>query len=74
MAGNVFEWTRSLYKNYPYDPEDGRENLEAKDKRVLRGGSFSYNRRFVRCADRDRYSPGDVRDWYSGFRVVLSLF
>jgi formylglycine-generating enzyme required for sulfatase activity len=40
MAGNVWEWTRSLYKDYPYDSGDGRESLEGSDPRVVRGGAF----------------------------------
>ena len=81
MAGNVWEWTRSLWGSgrsdlefkYPYDPRDGRENLEAGDDvhRVLRGGSFFSNRYNARCAYRFRYYPGSV--WYDrGFRVVVS--
>jgi len=81
MSGNIWEWTRSLWgKNwdnpefkYPYEPLDGRENLEApKDiLRVLRGGAFNLNHRGVRCAFRVRHYP-DFGNYYIGFRVVLS--
>jgi len=71
MGGNVWEWCSSLYKPYPYDPSDGRENLEAGALRVVRGGSFDGNRYFARCAYRDWYSP--LSDWdHGGFRVVVS--
>lgn len=73
LAGNVWEWCRSLYKAYPYDPADGRENLNASssDNRVLRGGSFYYYGQDVRCAVRDWNYPGS-RNWDYGFRVVAS--
>ncbi|MCI0696852.1 formylglycine-generating enzyme family protein [candidate division KSB1 bacterium] len=73
MSGNVWEWTRCLWgKNYPYDPNDGREQLDASRDvlRVLRGGAFYVNVRFVRCAARYRDDPFNrVRNL--GFRVVL---
>jgi len=83
MAGNVWEWTRSLWGKdfarpefgYPYDPKDGRESLEGSDEvlRVLRGGSCSFDHWFARCAYRFIYYP---LDWYGylGFRVVASPF
>jgi formylglycine-generating enzyme required for sulfatase activity len=81
MAGNVWEWTRSLWGKdmqkpdfrYPYDPVDGRENLDAPDDipRVVRGGAFSDLERLVRCMVRFRNFPF-LRNWYVGFRVVVS--
>jgi formylglycine-generating enzyme required for sulfatase activity len=71
MAGNVWEWTASLYRPYPYDPGDGREDLRrVGEKRVLRGGAFYSGARRVRCAYRDSGEVYDGRGNY-GFRVVL---
>ncbi len=71
MAGNVWEWTSSLWGEdvskptfiYPYKVDDGRENMFVSEniRRVLRGGSFFNSRRSVRCAYRGRYVP-DLRD------------
>jgi formylglycine-generating enzyme required for sulfatase activity len=71
MAGNVWEWTGSLYGPYPYDPKDGREDPRAVGKRVLRGGAFYSTARRVRCAYRDSGYADDGRGSY-GFRVVLA--
>jgi len=71
MAGNIWEWTRSSFQSYPYDPADGRENLEARGHRVLRGGSFDAGEKIVRCAFRNWHDP---EDWYRdfGFRLVIA--
>ncbi|MBN1138408.1 MAG: SUMF1/EgtB/PvdO family nonheme iron enzyme [Anaerolineae bacterium] len=76
MAGNLMEWTISLWTEefkYPYDPTDGRENVAARENvgRVARGGSFLDIRDDVRCACRVRNSP--VASYaVVGFRVVVS--
>ncbi len=69
MAGNVWEWTRSLYSEYPYRADDGREDAEAGGRRVLRGGSWFDIEWFVRCASRDWSDPLYYNFNY-GFRVV----
>lgn len=71
LSGNVFEWTRSIRRDYPYVARDGRENLVADGLRVLRGGSFVNDEKFVRAAYRNYDSPGS-RYYYVGFRVVVS--
>jgi formylglycine-generating enzyme required for sulfatase activity len=70
MSGNVWEWTRSLYKPYPYDSKDGREAPMAGE-RVLRGGYFGSYEDGVRAARRHRRHAG-FRRRNIGFRVVLS--
>ncbi|NJM07344.1 formylglycine-generating enzyme family protein [Candidatus Gracilibacteria bacterium] len=59
MAGNVWEWTRSVYQPYPYDPHDGRESTEviAQKRFTIRGGSW-YDRSIpLRAAYRDLFNP-----------------
>ncbi len=70
MAGNVWEWTSSLHKHYPYSADDGREDPTAKGDRVLRGGSFSYDRGFARVTYRYLVDPDGFLGKL-GLRVVL---
>ncbi len=71
MSGNVFEWTRSIYKEYPYSLKDDREKLESDDTRVLRGGSFYSSSRGARGAFRGWGNPL-YGYFYGGFRIILS--
>jgi formylglycine-generating enzyme required for sulfatase activity len=75
LSGNVWEWTRSLWGVYPYQPGHDRENLNAGEnqERVVRGGSFSNPSWHVRAS----YRVGlrlDSRSSNLGFRVVVSPF
>jgi formylglycine-generating enzyme required for sulfatase activity len=72
MSGNVWEWTRSLWKyDYPYDPKD--IDVTGNQYRVLRGGSFRSEQDHVRCAYCRRNLPND-RHYSLGFRVVITSF
>ncbi|MBU1747558.1 MAG: SUMF1/EgtB/PvdO family nonheme iron enzyme [Chloroflexi bacterium] len=71
MAGNVREWTSSLYEDYPYQADDGRENPIASGDRVLRGGSFYDRPDMARCAYRNLAHIG-MMILYRGFRCVFS--
>jgi len=76
LSGNVYTWTTSIYDQdnlrYPYQANDGREDVNRTDvRRVLRGGSWYFNRDFARAAYRAHDDPG-YRDYGVDFRVVLS--
>lgn len=81
MSGNVWEWTSSLWGKismqpefkYPYQADDGRENMDEPDVRVLRGGSFAFNAVDVRCSARVGGNPVG-RVMIDGFRVVSPGF
>jgi len=80
MAGNVWGWTVSLWGldlfkpqyRYPYQPQDGREKLDAPPTvyRVVRGGAFNSRSGSVRTAYRYWFDPR-ARSDSVGFRVVL---
>jgi iron(II)-dependent oxidoreductase len=72
LSGNIREWTRSHFKEYPYDLTDEREDLEAENeiRRVARGGAFSHFARSIRCASRFGHRPAGQGGW-SGFRLAL---
>ncbi len=81
MAGNVWEWTRSLWGadsgepafKYPYRFDDGREDESAdkSSRRVLRGGSFLDDSWDARCSVRFNFVP-DLFSNSDGFRVCAS--
>ena len=70
MAGNVWEWTHSLFKSYPYKADDGREDEDDSGVHVQRGGSFIGTDQLARTASRYRGSPGFLD--FVGFRIVIA--
>lgn len=82
MAGNVWEWTRSLWGLdaaspaflYPYSFDDEREDETAGESmmRVARGGSFDHDGKRARCAVRLAGFPS-MAHAFIGFRVAISL-
>lgn len=72
MAGQVWEWTRSLYRPYPYNPKDGRESFKVHDGRVARGGNTSSDDDGLTSTSRVPVYPGrlDGGHRYFGFRCA----
>jgi len=81
MSGNTWNWMRSLMGRdlkelefgYPYNPSDGRENLDAAPEvlRGMRGGAFPVEPERARSAFRDGVPPSG-RDDADGFRLVVT--
>jgi formylglycine-generating enzyme required for sulfatase activity len=69
LAGNVWEWTSSIHRGYPYNSDDGREDVNLWGARVVRGGNYLSAAKNIRCADRHSIYP-TARDIYIGFRVT----
>lgn len=75
MHGNVWEWVQDVvHDNYEGAPLDGSAWEEGGDqaRRILRGGSWLYNPRYLRSALRNGFSAALSND-IVGFRIVRDL-
>ncbi|MCD6395665.1 MAG: SUMF1/EgtB/PvdO family nonheme iron enzyme [Planctomycetes bacterium] len=71
MHGNVWEWTQTAYKAYPYSEFDGRNNDPGGEK-VVRGGSWHERPKLCRSSVRLSY-PAWQEVYNVGFRVVMRV-
>ncbi len=72
LSGNVYEWTSSLYRAYPYNISDGREQYDNRtDARVVRGGSWFDSGTYLRGATR-YWNLADDEYSNNGFRCARS--
>ena len=71
MAGNVWEWCSDRYdaSYYADSPKSNPTGPDSGTFRVVRGGSWYYNPRYLRVAGRLSDSPTDSL-YYNGFRCV----
>ena len=75
MHGNVWEWVQDVvHENYEGAPVDGSAWETGGDqvRRILRGGSWLYNPRYLRSALRNGFSAVLAND-IVGLRVVREL-
>jgi len=73
-AGNAAEWVEDCWNdNYRGAPQNGSAWVTGQCRlRVLRGGAFDSQARYLRSTSRFRYDS-DVRYFANGFRVVREL-
>jgi formylglycine-generating enzyme required for sulfatase activity len=70
IHGNAAEWTRSIYRPYPFDTAEDRNGIHAlTERRVVRGGSFTDRPSRCRSSFRLGY-PAWQAVHNVGFRVV----
>ena len=85
MHGNACEWTRTTYRPYPYNPDDGlplrltsqdvaagRDYISQEGRKVVRGGSWCDRPKRCRSAFRLSY-PAWQRVHNVGFRVICEM-
>lgn len=76
MSGSLAEWTSSLMRPYPYDPNDGREAPDRSGERVTRGGDYLYDSEpaTLTATHRNGFSNAPERGHrHIGFRCAAAL-
>ncbi len=68
LAGNVWEWTASV-RAQDYGKSNQVADIDNTENRIIRGGSWSDDRRVVRAAYRSNVEPNGAYDGL-GFRVL----
>lgn len=71
MHGNVWEWTSDGWATYEDIVRCG-EGVRDATTRVLRGGGFCHEARYIRASDRDHYPPSYCH-YYTGFRICMDV-
>ncbi|MCP4133617.1 MAG: formylglycine-generating enzyme family protein [bacterium] len=71
LAGNAWEWTNSRYMPYPYTTQNGREDLNIKGFRVMRGGSWFFSDKYMKTTHRHKFR-WQLRMDYVGMRVAAT--
>jgi formylglycine-generating enzyme required for sulfatase activity len=72
MAGNVWEWTSTIFAPYPYQIEGEQEkDADTTSNRIVRGGSWYDDSQRARVAYRDYRIQPDFVFFSFGFRLVV---
>jgi len=79
LLGNVWSWSQDGFKPYR-TASDGKAVDDAEDElpvsvtasRVLRGGAYNYESKYIRSAYRYNYPPSN-RNQHYGFRVARTI-
>ena len=70
MSGNVLEWCQDWYDYYTSRSQSNPKGANTGSSRVLRGGRWRYDARYVRVSYRD-YGTPDLRYCDYGLRLAL---